>query len=127
MTLFLANGLNLIPWLFSGILLLGGAFLAWRVGMPAVKIAALEQHIKLIELQQKTAIERAELAEARSTRLGEQLAGATEALKEANMRIASLLTVIELKGDWEKRRHDDVHLPPGTTQTVTTKVEATKP
>lgn len=94
--------LNLVPWAFSGVVIIAGAILALKVGVPGVKIAALEQHIKLIDLQQRTALERAELAEQRAVRLGEQLQEATEALKKANIKIAALLTVIELKDDWDE-------------------------
>lgn len=115
-----ASIVTLVPWLFSGLLVLVGGFLAWKVGIPAVKMAAMEQHIKLISLQQRTAMERAEFAEQRATQMGEQLAAATAELKTANMRIASLLTVIELKQDWDRRIGNQAV---GTTQTTTVKTE----
>jgi hypothetical protein len=114
---------QVIPWLFAGLVVLAGGLLAWKVGVPAVQIASLKQHITLMELQLKTAIERAELAEGKSLRYSEQLAASTSELKTANMQIAQLLSVFVLKTEYDRRQLGEIK--PGTTQTVTTTLETT--
>lgn len=114
--------LTIAPWVFTAVTLLTAGLLGWKIGLPAVKILQLEQRIKLLDLQFQTALEKAELAEKRADHLEDQLKRALDELHTANMRLASLLTVIELKKDLPP----GTTLPVGTTQTVVTKVEKTE-
>lgn len=93
----LAAVVSILPWAFGalGIGLLG--ILGWRIGMPMIRIAELEQRVKLMETQLLTAKERYEAAEAREQRCISQLEQATLDLKKADVRIAAFLTVLELK------------------------------
>ncbi len=65
--------------------------------MPAVKIGALEQRIKLLGYQLREAVDRAKLAEDLSEDLSRKLTQAIAELGVANRSIRSLLDTIELK------------------------------
>ena len=89
--------LKILPWLATGLLLFGGGLLGWKIGIPAAKIASLEQRIKLLEYQLREAHDRAKLAEESATALGTKLDALTSELATANRQVRALLDTIELK------------------------------
>lgn len=89
--------LSIVPWLFgvAGFIVL--AVLAWKIGLPAFRIAELSQRVKLVETKLETAKEKAEAAEVREQRCIAELQVATSESKKQAQRVAALLTVFELK------------------------------
>lgn len=92
-----AGAVLLVPEVLKLLGLLALALVAWKFGLPAVRILNLEQEVKLLRLELATEKATAKATELRFHELAEEHARVITELKDSNKKLAACLTVFELK------------------------------
>lgn len=98
MTPYLVSSLiGLVPWLLGTAVTIVIGILGWRVGLPLMRIAELHARVDLLQTQLRTSQEQLQQAQLQEKACIARLDAATADLKEANVKIAALMTVFTLK------------------------------